>query len=540
MKILKNAVILIFVTGSLYSQLLYNVTQSFRVFPSDTAVQYEPVIVVSPLNPMVMFCSCNTYNSAAFFFSEGVYVTTNGGLNWFGNDICTGAPISNHGGDPGIAIDKNGVFLLKHIGNQTLPGNIPGVYVHHSSNMGNTWSSAYTLSSSIPPEDKGSLTTDNLPSSPYYGRTYITGVNYITPFAVLFAYTSNSGANWSSYSAINGNPPDRCSGGEIGTGPNGEVYNVWAAVTSSTPSTEIYAGFGKSTNGGVNWNISQNIFSMHGITGFLTQKGNIAVNGIPKMAVDLTSGPKRGWLYIVTNESNNSPAGTDPDIVFHRSTNGGQTWSQGIRVNQDPVNNGKIQYFPAICVDSTGAIDILYYDDRNTTSDSADVFMSRSTNGGNTWYDFEVSDKTFKPAAIIGFKQGDFIGLTSARNKLFPVWMANYISGRYQLWMTILDVDLIGIQKISTEVPKDFVLKQNYPNPFNPSTNIEFSVPKNSPVKLTIYNSEGKEVASPVNSTLAPGTYRTSFDGTNIASGIYFYRLTTQEFTISKKMILLK
>lgn len=541
MKHIKYVLAFLIISGSLYSQVSFSISPSFRIFPSDSVHQYEPIIVVSPQNPMIMFCSGNTFNPSAFFWSEGVYVTTNGGLNWFGNDMCTGNPINNHGGDPGIVIDKNGVFLLKHIGNNNLGGNYPGVYAHYSTNMGSTWSSAYTLSSQIPPEDKGSLKTDNLATSPFYGRTYITGVNYqgLNP-PVLFSYTTNSGANWSSYSAINPNPPNRCSGGELEIGPNGVVYNVWAGVTSGTPSVEVFAGFGSSANGGVNWNISQNIFTMHGITGILTQKGNIAVNGIPKIAADLSSGPRRGWIYIVTNESNNPPAGSDPDIVLHRSTNSGQSWSQGIRVNQDPINNGKIQYFPAICVDSTGAIDILYYDDRNTTSDSTDVFMSRSTNGGDTWFDFEVSDKTFKPAQITSFRQGDFIGLVSARNKLFPTWMANYITGKYQIWMTILDLDAIGIQKINTEVPKDFALKQNYPNPFNPSTNIEFSVPKQGLVKLTIYNAEGKEIAVPVNGELAPGTYRTSFDGTNLSSDLYFYRIEAGSFSVTKKMILLK
>jgi hypothetical protein len=548
--------------SSLFSDLSYSITPSFRIFPSSSIRQYEPLIVISPLNPMVMFCSANTFNPAnPLFPGEGVYATTNGGLNWFGADFCQGQPTNNHGGDPGIVIDKNGVFILKHVGNQNFTSNF-GVYSHYSTDMGTTWSNAYTLSSQIPPEDKGSMTTDNNPSSPFYGRTYITGVNFQPPYPVLTAYTTNSGLSWSAYTAINGSaiPPNRCSGGELEKGPNGQVYDAWAAVVSNPPSTELFAGFATSSDGGVNWNVISNIFNMHGISGILTQKGNILANGIPRIAVDHSSGPRRGWIYVVTNETNNAPAGADPDIIFHRSTNGGLTWSQGIRVNQDPVNNGKIQFFPAICVDSTGAIDILYYDDRNTTSDSSDVFMSRSTNGGSNWYDFEVSDKTFKPKPIVTSKLGDFIGIASARNKLFPVWMANYTgTDDFQIWMTILDLDAIGVQKISSEVPNDFVLEQNYPNPFNPVTKIKFSLPAAVQrhafdLQLIVYDVLGKEVASLIpplwggQQGLKPGTYEVEWDGTNYPSGVYYYRLIAydpstssgQSFSVSKKMILLK
>ncbi len=528
----------VFSAGSVYSQVLYSTTPSFRIFPSDPTHQCEPVIAVSPINPLIMFSSAVTIDADTLSTkSEGIYVTTNGGLNWTGTDRCTANNILNHGGDPGIAIDKNGTFLLYHIGYIQ-----SGVFTHYSTDMGLSWSSQFTISQQVPPEDKGTMITDNNPSSPFYGRTYISWVNFQAPsYPVLFSYTTNSGVSWNSYSQINPSPPQRCSGGDVKTGPNGEVYDTWAGVSSSLPNYEQFAGFASSTNGGANWNVSQNIFSMHGIGGLLQAKGNILVNGLPRLAIDLSSGQRHGWIYIVTNEINNSPAGTDPDIILHRSTNGGQSWSQGIRVNQDPLNNGKIQYFPAICVDSTGAVDVLYFDDRNTSSDSSEVFMSRSTNGGNNWVDFVVSDRRYKPEPIIPTThfQGDFINIISARNKLFPIWMAKY-PVTYQLWMTILDLDAIGVQNISTEVPNDFVLKQNYPNPFNPSTNIEFSIPKQGKVKLTIYNAEGKEIAVPVNGELNPGTYKTSFDGTNFASGLYFYHIEAGSFSVTKKMILLK
>lgn len=511
-------------------------SDNFRIYPS-AVTQTEPIVAISPVNPSIMFVSAVTINTANGFKSEGVYTSTNGGLNWFGSDSCKGSLISNHGGDPAVMIDKNGTFIINHIGSIFF-----GVYSHYSTNMGMTWSGAYVLTNQQP-EDKGTATTDRLSSSPYYGRSYASWVNFVSPFPVLVSYTTNNGANWTTPPiAINGTPPQRCSGGDIKTGPNGQVYVAWSGVTGGVPYYEDYAGFGISTNGGTSWQVDQNIFDMNGINGTLPSKGNIRVNGLPRMAVDLSNSPRHGWIYLVTTEKNITPAGSDPDILFHRSTNGGQTWSQGIRVNQDAMNNGKIQYFPAICVDSSGAINVLYYDDRNTASDSAEVYLSRSINGGSTWSDFKISNNRFKPKPIIGGPssyQGDFISLASSGHNLFAFWMADY-SGVYQVWTSIIDWRAIGIQKISTEVPKDFTLKQNYPNPFNPTTNIEFSVPKSSHVKLIVYSSEGKEITTPVNTMLERGTYKTSFNGTNLTSGVYFYRLVTQDFTVSKKMILLK
>jgi hypothetical protein len=99
---------------------------------------------------------------------------------------------------------------------------------------------------------------------------------------------------------------------------------------------------------------------------------------------------------------------------------------------------------------------------------------------------------------------------------------------------------LIGIQNISSEVPSSFKLNQNYPNPFNPVTNIEFSIQKAGNIKLTVFDIQGKEVAQLFNGNLNAGSYKYDFDAGKLTSGVYFYKLQTEEFTDTKKMLLVK
>ncbi len=98
----------------------------------------------------------------------------------------------------------------------------------------------------------------------------------------------------------------------------------------------------------------------------------------------------------------------------------------------------------------------------------------------------------------------------------------------------------IGVQQISNEVPSEYTLQQNYPNPFNPVTNITFSVPKAGLVKLTVYDAAGRESAVLLNGKLSAGLYNYDFDASQLASGIYFYKLEANDFTQTKKMVLVK
>lgn len=420
---------------------IFAINPNVRVLPRTNSYQSEVILVRNPLNPLIMFGSSNAFNNAggSLFISEGVYITTNGGLNWFGSDTLKGSPISNHGGDPGPTIDKNGTLIMTHLGYVS-----SGMFANYSTNNGANWSSTYTIVSGS--QDKNLAGTDDAPSSPYYGRSYVVWSRFTAaapPIAV--SYTTNGGVSWTAAADINVSASGHYSQGcDIRVGPNGEVYVVWAAPILGSPYYEDFAGFAKSTNGGVTWTVTNNAYDMNGIRGTFTSKAGIRVNGFPRIDVDRSGGVRNGWIYVVASEKNLAPAGTDPDVILHKSTNGGLTWSGGIRVNQDALNNGKYQWFPAVRVDESGGVNIVYYDDRNTSSDSSEIYISRSIDGGLTFTDAIVSDHRFKPkpitvGGIAGGYQGDYIGITSGNGKVWPIWMDD-ITGVYQAWTAPVDI----------------------------------------------------------------------------------------------------
>ena len=364
------------------------------------------------------------------------------------------------------------------------------------------------------------------------------------PYPIKFSYTNNITSTWNTVAQIN-NPTLRGAGGEVALGPDNQVYVCWAGVSNSSPFTETQVGFASSTNGGGSWNVLENAFPMNGIVGILTTKQSIRVNGLPRMAVDLSNTSTRGNIYIVTAQKNLSPAGSDPDIILRKSSDGGQNWSAGIRVNQDVLNNGKTQFFTGITVDEFGGVNIIFYDDRNTTNDSSGVFLARSTDAGNSFTEYEISDHNFRPTAIGGLGQGymgDNIDITSVGNKLYPVWMDNS-TGTYQIWSVPIEIQPVGVENGNNfSFPSEFELNQNYPNPFNPSTVIEFKLPVSSIVYLKIFDVTGKEVVSLLNDFREAGNHKVNFEASKygLSSGVYFYTLSANEFTQTKSMILLK
>lgn len=102
------------------------------------------------------------------------------------------------------------------------------------------------------------------------------------------------------------------------------------------------------------------------------------------------------------------------------------------------------------------------------------------------------------------------------------------------------DTTLSSSKQISSTIPEKYTLYQNYPNPFNPATNIKFDLPKTSEVKLIIYDALGRVVTTLVNNKLNAGSYDLGWDGSSYPNGVYFYKMFTDDFVQTRKLILMK
>ncbi len=144
---------------------------------------------------------------------------------------------------------------------------------------------------------------------------------------------------------------------------------------------------------------------------------------------------------------------------------------------------------------------------------------------------------------LIGFVDGKGTSTDISRYSFNDHSFATESAGK--LFYRLKQIDLDGSFEYSNVVEVDFtpsnlMLSQNYPNPFNPSTSIEYSIPQNGFVKLSLFDVLGKEIKIIVNEYQNAGNYKVDFNGNNLSSGIYFYKLFFENFSLTKKISLLK
>jgi len=159
----------------------------------------------------------------------------------------------------------------------------------------------------------------------------------------------------------------------------------------------------------------------------------------------------------------------------------------------------------------------------STLSNADSLTVKISTDGGLTF-----------PAEI--FRKGGSSLATAPQTTSF------FIPSNNTQWKTFKYAlsGVVGINNYSDMLPENFTLHQNYPNPFNPVTKINYELRITNYVSLKVYNALGKEVANLVNEIQSAGSHVVEFNGSNLASGIYFYQLTATGFTDTKRMVLIK
>ncbi|MCI0716099.1 MAG: T9SS type A sorting domain-containing protein [Chlorobi bacterium] len=155
----------------------------------------------------------------------------------------------------------------------------------------------------------------------------------------------------------------------------------------------------------------------------------------------------------------------------------------------------------------------------------------KTTNGGVSW----IKWNTGMPKANI-ITEMTYVDSTAINGK-FYVMAASY--GR-SIWLRQIDDAITGVVNNNNLIPGHFALYQNYPNPFNPSCKIKYSLAKESVIKLTVYDILGREVRVLINEKKPAGNYSLEFNAEGLSSGVYFYKLKTDSFEETKKMLLVK
>jgi hypothetical protein len=218
-----------------------------------------------------------------------------------------------------------------------------------------------------------------------------------------------------------------------------------------------------------------------------------------------------------------------------KSTDGGLHWSAPARVNDDPP--GKHQFFTWMTIDqTTGYLWFVFYDRRNYSNNSTDVYMACSTDGGETFYNFRISESPFIPSSGVFF--GDYTNVTAHENVIRPIWI-RLQAGQLSTWTAIVDPGIVGVPEEEQPVAE---LEQNYPNPFSESTFVSFKLRRPSVVRLTVCDQLGREVAVLLDCAMDAGKYTEHFDASssNLTPGVYYFSLVSDQLNLQRKMILVE
>lgn len=344
--------------------------------------------------------------------------------------------------------------------------------------------------------------------------------------------------------------------------PNPSTYLIMQIhpVNDSVVYAAGWWNFLKTTNGGKNWS---SIFSGGPGQGLPTLDGLYFINentGWMCGQVTIMKTTDGGNSFIDSGRIEGSPM----DIYFKnemdgimsaevaavfRTTNGGINWikdriiKQGSQYNFNKVSfvNDSVGYIGGEIVfkttnfgitwDSVGRVPYgfeeaycIEFSDENTGySGGTTGTLFKTTNGGHSWLQQNVSQ----------FGKGFFRSIYAYNDSI--VWVVG--NGKILFTQT---GGLVSVEQLSVEIPEDFSLYQNFPNPFNPETIIKFDIKNTAHVKLEIFDILGRNISTLIDKKLQTGSYEVSYDMSEMNSGVYFYKLSSESFSKTMKMLLIK
>ncbi len=317
----------------------------------------------------------------------------------------------------------------------------------------------------------------------------------------------------------------------------------WDTISSPGPGSKFYFNYTSgialteqrpwfTSNGGRSWNAGESSY--------------VKLYALDIYFVD----NKKGWIA-----SDITPFASDAGYIAH-TTNGGNTWFY-----QDSITHKML---------AIDFIDSLHGFAVGTNGGYSTGFVYATTNSGKNWsHDQFIGLGSFNDVGFLNNQYGWIVGenkilRTIDGGKTWQIQKDNFQSLLRTLIVlkkdkvayafggidfnqppfTLMFADLSELlTQVHLEgglITDNFQLLQNYPNPFNPSTKIKYSIPNSGYVTLKVFNLLGQEVAALVNKEQNAGEYATEFNASNLASGIYFYRIQSGNYSLTRKMILLK
>lgn len=282
-----------------------------------------------------------------------------------------------------------------------------------TTNNGASWAGPYYVLGEYADylEDKEFMAIDRTGGT-YDGNMYIAWARFPNPTRIMFVRSTTGGISWGD-TLIIGDPQD-FGGSDAGqfTFPfvdaYGNVYVIWRGHCYIPPDYYYCQQMVKSTDGGQTFSDPTTIFVNNAVS---YAPGNIDIYNSVCMDADITNGPYRGNIYLTVPDGVQDGPYYHSDILFMKSTNGGNTWTQPLRVNDDPMGKPVYQFHQWITINQKGAIVILFYDQRNDPPNyrKFDTYVAFSFDGGETFTtNYRVSDVSSDPG--FAFSEGKGIG----------------------------------------------------------------------------------------------------------------------------------
>jgi hypothetical protein len=513
----------------------------FLFFCASSFSQFTNVLISDVNSPNEVSICINPKNTSQIVGGanlNNVYRSTDGGLTWSAELLTD--PLNGVWGDPIIFTDTTGNFFYSHLSNPPQNGSwVDRIVFTKSTDGGITWWNEGTATGKNggKVQDKEGVIVNQETNEIYVTWTQFDSYgssNSLDSTYIMFSKSTDVGLTWSTPVRISKNAGN-CEDDDL---------TVEGAIPTIGPNGEIYVvwtganGFvmNKSLDNGATWLEEEvSVIDMPG--GWNYNIGGLQrCNGLPQLVTDLSGGIHHGTMYLNWTDQRNGS--NDTDVWMIKSSDGGDTWSTLKRVNDDAV--GKQQFLTWMTCDQTnGNLHFVFYDRRNyeLSNDSTDVYMAFSKDGGTTISNYKVNENGFVPNPSTFF--GDYTSVSAVNNIVRPIWMTYETTGM-SVWTAIIDGQELGLLETKIENTSSLDLSQNTPNPYYQTTCIQFSLKEASKVSLKIYDVLGNVIAVLLDEEqYKSGKYDYVFNATThkMCSGVYYYELSSGEYRTTKKMI---